>query len=198
MDDDVPKIKGAAFREFVLWYERTYGTDHLGNAIARVPSDARGGLRSGIPGLGVLASSWYPADIANRLLDAVSAQHDEETLARIARDGSHAIVDVMLFGIYRFLFERVSTPARYARHIGRLWRQLHTTGERQIRLTGANEADSTIADWPAHHPLMCLITIETMGAVFEAMRCREVVVVRTACVTQGSPLCRATIRWKDP
>lgn len=198
MDDAVPKIKGAAFREFVLWYERTYGADDLAGAIARVPREDRGGLRSGIPGLGVLASSWYPAAVANRLLDAVSAQHDEDTLARIARDGSRAIVDVMLYGIYRFLFERVSTPARYARHIGRLWRQLHTTGERQIRLTSSTQADSTIADWPAHHPLMCLITMETMGAVFEAMRCREVVVVRTACVSQHGPLCRATIRWKDP
>ena len=198
MDDEVPKIKGAAFREFVLWYERTYGRDHLAAALTRVPIEERAGLRSGIPGLAVLSSSWYPAQVANRLLDAVSEQHDEETLARIAHDGSRAIVDVMLYGIYRFLFERVSTPARYARHIGRLWRQLHSTGERQIRLVGSNRADSTIASWPAHHPLMCLITMETMGAVFEAMRCRDVAVVRTACVTDGAPLCRATIEWKDP
>lgn len=196
--DDVPKIKGAAIREFVLWYERTCGSEILGAALAKVPMDERSGLRSDIPGLGVLASSWYPASLCNALLDAASEGQSDEEIATLAREGSHAIVDVMLYGIYRFLFERVSTPARYARHIGRLWRQLHSSGERSIQLAGPNEADSIITSWPAHHPLMCLITMETMGAVFEAMRCRDVTVERTACVSRGDPDCRAYLTWRGP
>lgn len=196
--EDVPKIKGAAFREFVLWYERTHGNDRLREAVARIPREEREGLRSDIPGLGVLASSWYPASIANRLLDTVSEGLTDGELEAIAREGSRAVVDMMLYGIYRFLFERVSTPGRYARHIGRLWRQLHSTGERHIHLLGPNEADSIIESWPAHQPLMCLITMETMGAVFEAMRCRDVRVRRIACISHGDPACRALVQWKDP
>ncbi len=195
---DIPRIKGAAFREFVLWYDRTHDGERLRRALARVPEAEREGLRPDAPALGVLASNWYSVALAGVLLDAVCEDRTADEQAAVARDGSRAVVDTMLTGVYRFLFERVSSPDRYARHIGRLWRQLHSTGDRKIHVTGPGEADSVIESWPGHHPLLCLVTMETMAAVYEAMRCREVTVARTACVSAGDPLCRARLRWTGP
>jgi len=195
--EETPQIKGAAFREFVLWYERTHDPERLQRAIERVPEERRAGLRADRPGLGILASSWYPAELAHVLLDALMEGRTEEECREIAREGTRAVVDSMLWGVYRFLFERVSTPERYARHIHRLWHQLHSTGERRIDMRSATEADSIIENWPGHHPLLCEITMYTMAQVFEAMRCRNVQVVRTACVSQGDPLCRARLTWEN-
>lgn len=196
--EDVPKIKGAAFREFVLWYEGAHGSESLHRVLRALSKEERQGLRPDAPGLGILASGWYAAPLAHVLLDAVCEGRGEEERRGIARDGSRAVLGTMLDGVYRFLFERVSTPERYSKHIDRLWRQLHSTGTRRIALVGPNEADSTIEDWPGHHPLLCLITMETMAAVFEVMRCRDVRLERVACISSGDPACRARLQWKDP
>lgn len=196
--EQAPKIKGAAFREFVLWYERTHDAERLQRAIAGVPEDRRADLRPDRPGLGILASSWYPVELAHVLLDAVMEGRTEAECTEIVRDGTRAIVDTMLWGVYRFLFERVSTPSRYARHIHRLWHQLHSSGERRMEMLSGQEADSVIERWPGHHPLLCEITIYTMANVFGAMRCRDVQVIRTACVSQGDAHCRARLTWDGP
>jgi hypothetical protein len=82
------------------------------------------------------------------------------------------------------------------RHVHRLWRRLHTTGDRQMRIVAPGEALSVVENWPGHHPFMCWSTIYTMAYVFEAMGYKHWSVERTACVSHGGQRCQTVLRYR--
>ena len=98
-------------------------------------------------------------------------------------------------GVYQFVVQQIVSPAFYARHISRLFRLLHDTGERRIEMGPPGAALSIIYDWPGHHPLLCILANETMAAVFETLGCRDVSTEQLQCVSQGAKDCRCQVRW---
>ena len=58
------------------------------------------------------------------------------------------------------------------------------------------EGLSVLSSWPAHHPLLCSITIYTMVSVFEAMGYEDVTAERIRCVTRGAEDCATVLRWR--
>jgi hypothetical protein len=188
-------IKGAAFREFLLWADETYGARRFHEVLAAVPAPLRALVRADEPALGVLASTWYPAALVHAILDGLFAGMPPHVRHAVLHDACEAVVPRMIRGVYKLLFQVVASPALYARHIQRAWNQLHNTGERRIELVGPTTAHSTIAAWAGHHPALCEITTETMAAVFRAMRCRDARAERVTCVADGAPECRAIVRW---
>jgi hypothetical protein len=192
------RIKGAAFREFFLWTERTQGTAFRDVVAARLPEDLRARVDTKAPALGLLASEWYPSAIVHTTLDVLAEGKTDDEIERIIMDGNRAVVPLLIRGVYKFMFENVASPELYARFIGRLWRQLHDTGDRAMEITSPTTARSTIARWPGHHPILCLITMHTMASVFEAMRCTNVRVERMACVSKGDLRCEALLTFERP
>lgn len=191
------KIKGAAFREFVAWYElHHHGSAVLRQTAERMPDALRALVRPDEPALGLIASRWYPAALAHTVMDGVSRGLDADARSALVRESTRAVVALMMRGVYRFLFESVASPALYARYIQRVWSQLHDTGERVITLDGPTSGDSWIRHWPGHHPMLCEITTETMAEAFRAMKCRDVAVRRLGCVSHGASECHARVEWR--
>lgn len=190
------RIKGGALREFMLWYDRTHGLERVVERLALLSEEERAGLALDRPVLGILASRWYPAEMVHVLLDVVTDGADEVEKDRIAREGTRAATDQAIRGLYKLVFERLGTPERYAKNIGRLWSMLHDTGERSIEIVRDGHALSVVESWDGHHPFLCRITVETMAALFEKMGCRDVSTTQTACVSWGDPRCEATVRWR--
>lgn len=190
-------IKGGAIRELLLWYERHYGSTYAVDLGRRLPLHLSRQLDVARPGLGLLTNVWYPSPIVHAILDSIAARHDEDELRSITAEANHFAVRSLTRGVYQFLFRMVGSPELYAKHIQRAWNLLHSTGKRVIMLD-EGIADSTIEDWPGHHPWLCEITTHTMQAVFVAMGCRDVELERLSCVAQGAPRCRSILRFRDP
>jgi hypothetical protein len=188
-------IKGAAFREFLRWFESTRGVDALREAANRLSPSERGLLMPERPVLGVLVSTWYPARTVHRLLDELSAGLSAGQRNELARDGARAVIEATLSGIYRTLFELLATPERYARFAGRLWSAYYDAGSFTVVNRATHEAECTIAHWPTHHPLICDLNWYAARYIYEAMGCRGVQVARERCVSAGDRDCFFRTRW---
>lgn len=189
-------MKGGPIRELLLWYEGRYGRDYVPHVFARLtPAQALSVSEAKLT-LGLVPSVWYPAPIVHAILDALAERHTPGELYEIVRESNAFVVRRMTKGVYQFLFRMVGSPELYAKHIQRAWNMLHSTGKREIVLEGGI-AESTIEDWPGHHPWLCEVANETMRAVFEAMGCREVELARVACVSKGHPRCKSILRYRD-
>lgn len=190
-----PMIKGAVIREFVRWYAERFGQERLRQMAGELPPELAAHIDPEAPGAGILASSWYPTRLINGMLDVLTARHTDAEIERMAKDGSRYVVRQASTGIYRFLVESVVTPELYAMSVPRLWSQIHTTGKRRVEMIGKNEARSIVSSWAGHHPMLCMVTIATMGAIFESMGCRDVRWERTECVSHGGRQCVTHITW---
>jgi hypothetical protein len=192
---DEPKIKGAAIREMLLWHGKRYGHAETVALTERIPPHLVTMLDTAQPALGVLAATWYPVAVTHPMLDRIVEVHGNE-----GRDIADAVnrdsVPKMIRGVYRMLFRTAASPELYARHIQRLWRRLHTTGDRSMTIFGASEAHSVVENWPGHHPFLCWSSIYTMAYMFEAMGYSRWSAERIACVDHGGPRCESILRYK--
>ncbi len=194
-----PRIKGSTIREFAVWYEKRHG------------QAARVALGEGLPpalrelvwpereGLGLAGTEWYPVSLVHHLLDSVAVTIGPE-MPQLLRDATEQSVSRLTRGIYATLFRMVASPSLYSQHVQRAWRLIHDTGTRRMVFLEPETIESTIEDWPGHHPWLCVIATETMRAVFLAMGCRDLRVDRTACVgrapLRGPERCRALVRFR--
>jgi len=190
-----PQIKGAAIREFLLWHAGKFGHDQTAQLVVGLPAALAAMVDPSQPALGILGASWYPATLVHPMLDRMAERAGHEG-KELARDANREVVPRMIRGIYRVMFRAAATPELYARHVQRLWRRLHSTGERSIVLRAPGEAFSVVEQWPAHHPVLCWVTIYTMAYVFEAMGYRHWTVDRIACVSHGAGRCETVLRYR--
>jgi hypothetical protein len=189
-----PKVKGALVREMLLWYGGRFGHEATARLAARVPPALAPLIDPSLPALGILASSWYPVSLTHPMLDAaMEGQHDEGR--ELAREANRDVVPRLIRGVYRIAFRATASPELYARHVGRLWRRLHTTGDRSMVLRAPGEAFSVVESWAGHHPFVCWMTIYTMAYVFEAMGYKRWTVDRLACVGHGAARCETVLRF---
>lgn len=192
-----PTIKGAAIREFFTWYEARFGIEAVRRMAAAVPEDLRTLLDPDEPIVHLLPSSWYPARLVHAMLDAIAAEHGLTAMERIAREATREVVAHGTNSVYRFLLAKLVSPEMYARMIPRLWRQLHGSGDRSVTIVSEGLAESRIARWPGHHPLLCVLTNELMCAIFEAMGCRNVRWQRERCISRdGGTECVSKVTWR--
>ena len=186
-----PRIKGAAFREFLRWYAPRF-PDRLA-AVARDLPDVR--LDPDKDGAGVLASSWYSAASVHATIDALLAGLASRQRAELARGAGRATLERTLTGVYRLLFQIMATPERYARHAQRLWDGYYDTGTITIDV-GPGRAESRIAGWAAHHPFICEMHVHAAACIYENMRLEGVVSNRRECVALGGTVCRIETTWR--
>ena len=192
---EVARIKGSTTRELLLWYERKHGAGASVPLVEGLPPDLARLVDTSRPALGFLASAWYPVTLTHHLLDRALMDRTDEGRAT-AREAVRDITPRMIRGVYKVLFQAVASPELYARHIGRQWRRLHTTGDRTLVLRAPGEALSTVASWGGHHPFLCWMTIYTMESLFEAMRYKSVSVERIRCVSHGAADCATILRYR--
>lgn len=188
-------IKGAAIRAFFEWYQEKYGVEHIREMARKAPEDLRAALDPEQPLVTILPASWYPSRLVCSMLEVLREGKTEAEFREIVRIGNMTVID-RSFSVYRFLLETLVTPELYAAAIPRLWKQLHNTGRRRMKIDGPGEATSTVSDWPGHHPLLCTITIETMRAIFVRMGKKDVQWKRIKCVTtHGGKECVTKLTW---
>lgn len=189
------KIKGAVMRALLEWYRKTQGPVAYERVFAQLTDAERAELgERGDRRAELLPNGWYDVEVAHHLAEIVYGPLTKSERARLARDGARHGLSSLSKGVYQFVAKQIVSPAFYARHIQRLFRLLHDSGERHIEV-GEREALSITSNWAGHHPLLCLQLNETTAAVFETLGCREVTVVPLSCVSDGARDCRCRLRW---
>jgi hypothetical protein len=192
-----PRIKGAAFREFLRFYATRRGADRLRADAERLPVAERAGLELDASVLGVVASSWYPARTVHLLLDAMVADLTMLERRGLAAEGSQAVMEATLRGLYKVLFEWMATPDRYARYAPKLWELYYDTGMMEVTPDADGlGAVAAVRDFPAHHPFMCELNRGAASAIYAAMGCEQVDCKRVACVADGAAQCKFVTRWQ--
>lgn len=190
------RIKGAAFREFLRFYVKTYGEAALRERSARMPAALRASLALEEPVLGVIQSTWYPAPLVHALLDELTRDMGNAEIRSLASKASAAVMQTTLRGLYKVLFDWMATPERYARHAPKLWHSYYDSGTMEITVQASGtEALTVIRDWAAHHPFICELNRGAAEAIYGAMGCSDVVCERVACVSRGDAECRFVTRW---
>ena len=187
-------IKGAVIREFLLWHDVKFGHEATRDLLVDIPPELLATIDPAQPAFGILGASWYPAALTHPMLDRLVARVGDEG-QHLAREANREVVPRMIRGVYRVLFRTVASPELYARHVPRLWRRLHTSGDRTMVIRAPGEALSTTTNWTGHHPTMCWMAIYTMVYVFESMGYRHSTVERLACVSHGADGCETLLRY---
>jgi hypothetical protein len=182
-------------REMLIWYVTRYGRVEADRVFRAIPPDRAKILSRAEPAFGILSSNWYPMSLVRPVLDAATAGLTDEGRA-LVREANSVMVPRMIRGVYKVFFDMVATPDRYARHVQRLWRRLHTTGDRAMVIRKPGEAFSVVEHWPGHHPTLCWTVIYTMAYVFEAMGYKTWEVERVACVAHGGKRCETVLHYR--
>lgn len=191
------RIKGAAFREFLIFYAERKGDDALAAGANGVDPEWQPSLDPRRAALGVLASEWYPAPLVHDLLDALTGHLSRDERAALATDASRAIMNRMLRGIYKTLFQLMATPARYQRFGPKLWDAYYDSGTFRIDMPDDKTAICTVNKWDAHHLFICDLNCAAAVPVYEMMGCKAVRVIRTECVALGSTRCEFVTNWSS-
>jgi hypothetical protein len=197
VEQDRGRIKGAAFGEFLAWYQREFGRERLAATTQVIPIHVRNELELDLnrESLGILSSRWYPSDSIQILLDVIFASIEATRRSEMMERAADAVMQATLKGVYRVLFTWLATPERYARFADRLWRSYYDSGVMQVEQSGPTRAVCTVRDWHSHHPRICDINRAAAASIYRAMGCDGVVTRRECCVSDGAAECRFVTTW---
>jgi hypothetical protein len=184
------RIRGAALREFLIWYAREHAASELDQAVDELAGTGAS-FHSGLPAYGVMSGQWYDASEIQQLLD-VLAEHDLDQEA--AREGGRVVMKRTLAGVFRTVLRFLVTPERYAKHAQKIWSSYYDTGEFTVRLTDVGSI-TTIRQWTSHHPILCEMNVSAAEVIYETMGCRNVRVRRLKCVDGGGGACEYRAEW---
>ncbi len=191
---DVAHVKGAAVLPLLEWYARRFGPARLQAALRGLPGTP---FDQREPQYGILSSSWYEAAPVHALLEALCASLTPEERESFAREGGRAIIEATLTGVYRWLFQAMMTPERYARNADRLFGRFYDTGVFRKEILGPRHHRTHLTDWRAHHRIICEFFPATIEYIYSSMGCRGVHVARTACVDDGAAECTLETTWES-
>lgn len=189
-------IKGAAFREFVVWYTKEQGSERLLAAVDALPESARFHLQPRREALGILAATWYPAEVLHSLLDELLRGVPEDERLGMARGAAGVIMRSTLHGIYRVLFRLMATPELYVRFGSRLWSTHYDSGDLILELEEPTHLQATVRNWRGHHPFICQLNGAALVPIFSEMGCVDPNVNFEACVSRGDTECRYSLSWR--
>ncbi len=190
-------VKGSGLRPVLEWYAARHGRERLLRLVMDLPPHARGVFDLRDEHWGVLISHWYPAPSVHALLELMTAGLSDEQRTATAREMGRAAAEATLTGVYRFLFQAMLTPERYARHVQTLFSRYFDDGLIVKQALDPRRHHTTIRDWHGHHPLLCELFLSSSLYVYAALGCRDVRSQRLACVSTGAPECLYDITWDE-
>ena len=190
------RIKGAALRQFLLWHQQNLREPDFQSRFANLAPDLSNQLSIGTEALGIRASQWYECRLIHGILDALTAGMSEAEKLALTVEGSRAVMNHTLRGVYRSLFEWMANPKRYARHGSKIWSTYYDSGDFAIESYEEDRrAVCTIRDWSSHHPVLCDMNRGASAAIYRAMGLPDADCVRETCVSDGAGECRFLTTW---
>lgn len=189
------RIKGAAIRDFVAWYERTYGTARLVEAVQQLPTSGQAEFDTERECLGVLASTWFPATVVHGVLDHLTEHLTEEAHDEMAAQAGEAVVKAMMTGVQRVVFSTLMTPRTYLKVANLAFHLNFDEGRVLNQELGPRRHRGSVEGWSSHHPFLCKMNVEIKRGLYSAMGCKYVVIEERFCKSRGATECGSVISW---
>jgi hypothetical protein len=191
-------IKGSLLKPFFLWYTAEGGQERTARLLDHMPPALLPLFDPRSPDIGILDATWYPAQAVHVLCDALLVDRTPLQRTQLAQASARVSMTATLKGVYRWLFDVIMTPQRYADRAQMLFSRFFDTGVIAKTETAPNTHLTVIRGWASHHPHLCELVLHSSVAVYEAMGCRHVVSKRLGCVSDGAAECSYTVTWTDP
>jgi len=147
------------------------------------------------PALGILPSSWFPAEVVHHALDQLSKGLSEAELDKLAEHGGEAMVKSMMRGAHGIVFSLFISPKRYGRLVKTLWRLNYDTGTATNQELGPTCHQGVVSGWKGHHPLLCRLNVAIKLALYRSIGCKHCTIEKRYCIARGDPDCGSIIRW---
>lgn len=189
-----PGLKGVIVTEFLRWYGGRYGKEEMARHVehlSRRPVDAEQS------GQKVMPFAWYPMSRVRTFLDAMVKDLPPQGRILVAREAGWASTGAALQEVYRPMFRALTSPARFRKLEGTMWRFFNNTGTGELLAERPNVHMSVVRSWAGHHPFLCEAAAGSRLVIYEAMGCRAVKIERVSCVDEGGADCRHRFTW-DP
>lgn len=172
-----------------------FGDDLVRSFLTTLPAEHRSSFDLDRPSLGILPSTWYPAEPIHMLLDRLCEGRSVQQRRELAIAASEATLAAMLNGVRRAIMRMIATPKLHARFSQVLWNAYFDNG-----VVEAEEIDATThryleRDWSSHHALLCDMIGFASLPLFRIMGFRKVEVIPERCVNDGAPACTHLVRW---
>ncbi len=190
------RIKGAAIRDFVAWYERTYGTTRLIAAVSSLPGPGQAEFDTERECLGVLASTWFPAAVVHGVLDHLTSHLTEAEEDDLAARAGEAVVKAMMTGVQRVVFSTLMTPRTYLKIANLAFHANFDTGRVLNEEAGPKRHRGHVEGWTSHHPFLCKMNVEIKKGIYGAMGCKRVKIDERYCRDRGGSQCGSVISWE--
>ena len=195
MRDALGKIKGFSIREFVAWYGPERDGEHVRVVIRGLDANDHAHFDLADAALGILPSSWYPAEVIHRVLDGILRGLSPHEIDALAQAGGAATVRSMMKGLYRTVFSLVMSPRRYGRAVQLTWKLNYDSGWFENIEMAPKKHQGVVHEWAGHHPFLCRMNVAAKAAIYEVMDCERVVVERS-CKSDGGTWCGSVITWE--
>jgi hypothetical protein len=189
------RIKGAAFREFLLWYEIRFAASALATALEGIAPRFRVMLDPDKPAFGVKRGDWYPAAMVHALINGLLDGMSPEERSTLARESGELVTQQTIEGAFRSLFQLIATPERCARHAQRMWRAYYESGTSTVTRVSDTCYTQRVTGWAEHHPFICEMHVAAAVVLYRAMGCQGVRARRIACVSAGATACTSEVTW---
>jgi len=187
---DVPsQVKGSGLILALHWLDRAHGRAELSRLRERMGTPWRDIVDFDRKDYGLLAGTWYPAELVNSIYDALTAGFTAANSTSLARRLGTGIADGLVTGVNRYLFSLFVSPERYVANIGRMWRQNWTDGEVAARMVSKNAIELRLSAWRGHHVFNCEVNNYIAVAVFEKMGIRNVTCTWKCKTSHGGAVC---------
>lgn len=189
------RIKGAALVEFMRFVRRDFGDDLVRSFLTALPAAHRPMFDLDRPSLGILPSTWYPAEPIHMLLDRLCEGRSVAQRHELAIAASEATLAATMNGVHRAIMRMIATPKLHARFSQVLWNAYFDNGVVEAEVIDATTHRYSKRDWSSHHPLLCDMIGFASLPLFRMMGCRKVEVIPGKCVATGAPACTHMVRW---
>ncbi len=164
-------------------------------AWSRLSSSAR--LELGADEQTVMPFRWYSASTVNELCDALTAHLTPIEQEVMAHEGTRAIVEHTLRGLYGSMFRLLVGPRRYLDRVQTVWGLFHDTGVISGEAVAPREHVTRLRVWRGRHPFVVLLNKAFAHALYESMGCRGIVVETTEERDDQGIVDVQRIRWMD-
>jgi hypothetical protein len=195
---ETPRIKGAGFVEILKWYSTTpQGPERLRRAAKNLPPLLKHYItRPDEPTLGLLAGTWYPAQLVSLVFKEMTNDLSPLAVRQLAMDAVKASVGTTLSGLYAGIFRMLVSPKMLASNYNRLWRLYHNTGEFEVLIESPTRFDFRLSKWPVHDSFFCQMNLHATKLILEMLGMKDVTGQLAACVDKGDAYCSYVQTWK--
>lgn len=180
-------VKGSNILNRLAFLRDRFGSDATDRLLDSMATGDAAALRPR-----VLATSWYPFDLYNRIDEAIVALFGDGDLSICEEMGADSARRA-LSGTYRAFLK--DGPGPLLQRLASLHSRFYDEGKQEVTLMGAQRAVIRNTYVPCSTRTNCLVARGFYRTVVEMSGGRAVHVTEGGCSATGSPFCLFNIVW---